>query len=88
MHVLQKTCVKNKTNLDLVDRCPVTLFVHVGRFHDLGVCQLYSMSLLNKVGVVFYYSYIHAELEDLGGVILPTWCAWNIVHPIIFLLAY
>ena len=28
----------------------------------------------NKMGIFVYYSYIQAEFENLGGVVLPTLC--------------
>ena len=59
----------------------ITLFSHVGQFHDLGICHLNSISPSNKPGIFVYYSYIQAQLENLGGVILPTLCARSIVRP-------
>ena len=34
-----------------------------------------------KVGLFIYYSYIHDELQNLGGVVLLTLCTRIIVHP-------
>ena len=30
----------------------ITLFNHVDRFHDLGICQLYYVGPTNKVGIL------------------------------------
>ena len=46
----------------------ITLFNHVGWFHDLAIGQLYSACPSNKPGIFVYYSYIQAELANLGGV--------------------
>ena len=48
----------------------VTLLSHVDWFHDLGICRLYFVGLLDKVGTFVYYSYIH--IGNLGAVILPA----------------
>ena len=59
----------------------ISLFSHVGRFHDPRICQLYSMGPSNKVGIFVDISYVQAKLGILGGVILRALCAWIIVHP-------
>jgi hypothetical protein len=65
----------------------ITFFNDVDRFHDPQICQLYYVGL--KIFV--HYSYIQAELKNMGGFVLPTLCVgilahlrnilWNIVHP-------
>ena len=37
--------------------------------------------LLNRLGIFVYYSYIHASLGNLSGVILLALCVGLIVHP-------
>lgn len=59
----------------------ITLFNHVGLFHDLEICQLYCVGPLNKVGIFTYHPYSQAGIENLGGVRLPTVCTIIIVHP-------
>ena len=45
----------------------ITLFSHVGRFHDLGVCQLYYAGSINKV-----YSCIRIDTWRLGWSYIPN----------------
>ena len=59
----------------------ITLFSHVGRFHDLGICQLYYVGPLNKTRVFLYYSCIQVQLGNLGGVMLLALCIGIIIHP-------
>ena len=59
----------------------VTLFSHVGRFYDPGICLLYFVGSLNKVGIFVYCSYIQAELGNSGGIIILALCVRMIVHP-------
>ena len=37
------------------------LFEHVGRFHDLGICQLCIVGPSNKASIFIYNSYIQAN---------------------------
>ena len=59
----------------------ITLFNHAGQFHHLAICQLYSGGPSNTMRIFIYYSYIHPELENLSGVILPALCTWIIIYP-------
>ena len=54
-----------------------------GRFHDLGICQSYSMGPSNKLNIFIYYSYIQVEFGNSGGVILLALRTGIIVHLII-----
>ena len=71
-------------NTSLIQGPIVTLFSHVARFHDHGICQLYFVGPSNKQRISVYYSYIQAELGNLGGIILPTLCTRMIVPTRIF----
>ena len=66
----------------------ITLFNHVGRFHDLKICQLYFMGPWTKVGIFVYYS-MNIFMLNLGTQVesysLPTLCPRIIVHPSIIL---
>ena len=59
----------------------ITLVNHVGGFHDLGICHLYSVGPSNNLGIFLYYSYIEVEPRNLGGVMLPALCVGVIIHP-------
>ena len=53
----------------------------MGQFHDLGIYKLcYVPPPQDKLGLFVYYSYIHVELGNLGGVILPVLCARSVIH--------
>ena len=46
----------------------ITLFSHVGRFHDVEICQLYYVPPPQKSECYYYYhSYIQVELGYMGG---------------------
>ena len=66
---LQKLFSKIISNI--APRCTlhkvITLFNHVGWFHDLGICQLYYVAPRNKVRISCSYSYSQAEFGNLGG---------------------
>ena len=49
----------------------VTLFNHVGRFLDLGICQLYCVGP-PKIRRSIYNSYNQVILGNMGGVMLTT----------------
>jgi hypothetical protein len=59
-----------------------TLFSHVGRFHDPGICDICSVGPSNKVGIFVYYSYIHARIGKIWGVELYSGarCARITIH--------
>jgi hypothetical protein len=65
----------------MIFRGGIILFNHVGRFHDLGIWQLYSVGPSNKCKIFFYYVYIQVELRNLGGYILPR----HYVHELLFI---
>ena len=55
-------------------QCALTLVSHVGLFYDHGICQLYYVGPMNKLGIFINYSYIPVELGNVGGVILLALC--------------
>ena len=60
---IHKSIVKHKKTNLIENWTSITLLSHVGRFHDLGICQFYFVGLSNKVGLFIYHSYIQADLE-------------------------
>ena len=59
----------------------VTIFSHVGWFHDPRICQLYFVGPSKKLGIFIYYSYIQTKLGNLGEVVLLAPSTRIIVHP-------
>ena len=59
----------------------ITLYIHVSQFHNPRLCQIYSMGPSNKLGTFIYYSYIHALLGNVGGIILLALCTRITIHP-------
>ena len=76
IYICKVTCVTNEIWLRAQDisyiphfmfNCScnwdMTLFSHVDWFHDLGICQLYYVDPLNKIGIFIYYSSCKLNLE-------------------------
>ena len=61
----------------------ITLFSPVGRFHHVGIYQLYYVPPPQRSECYYYYyhSYIQVELGYMGGTILSTPCTYITVYP-------
>ena len=58
----------------------ITLFSHVGRFHDLGIYQLYSMGPLQQIKIHLLFIRFKPTLGNLGGVVLLALFKGTILH--------
>ena len=59
----------------------ITLFNHVGRVHDHGICHLGYVGPLNKPRISAYSSYIQHQIGNMGGARTLALCTRIIVHP-------
>ena len=50
----------------------ITLFNHVGMFHDFRICQLRYVMPPNKVQIFVYYSYIQVDIWKFGWSYAPV----------------